>query len=71
MATSTLQQQPIAFKDAPVEPLTKIDAPKRRDCKAILHYVDPAVTVEALNADKEFGYVLQHFDVEMDADPRV
>jgi hypothetical protein len=57
MATSTLQQQPIAFKDAPVEPLVKTDALKRRDLKTILHYVDSSVTVEQLNADKEFGYV--------------
>lgn len=55
MSTSTLQQQPIAFKDAPLEPLKNVEAPKRRDCTAIFHYVDRKITREQLNADKEFG----------------
>ena len=64
MATSTLQQQPIAFNDAPVEPLKGKETTKRRDVSAVLHYVDPSVTVEDLNADKDFGYVSHRFYVE-------
>ncbi|RDI78794.1 hypothetical protein Vi05172_g11159 [Venturia inaequalis] len=55
MATSTLQQQHIALNDTPVEPVKINGASKRRDLTTILHYVDPAVTEEELNADKEYG----------------
>lgn len=55
MATSTLQQQPITFSDAPIEPLEAKETLKRRDVSGVLHYVDPSVDEETLNADKEFG----------------
>lgn len=57
MATSTLSQQPIALNDTPVEPVKVNGASKRRDLTTILHYVDPSVTEEELNSDREYGYV--------------
>jgi hypothetical protein len=63
MATSALQQQPITFNDAPTEPFLNKETPKRRDVSGVFHYVDPSVTVEDLNADKDFGLVSSHFHI--------